>query len=448
MNPMHLFRLIRITFFMRASISKCLRHGFSAVAFVVGTFTLAAEPNGPAADKGSPPALAPVLQASVDHHIASGLVGLVANKDKVLDLEAVGLSSLTTKAPMQKDSFFWIASMTKSFTAAAFMMLVDEGKADISDPVEKYLPEFKGQKVMENGDPKRLHPPQHPITIREVLSHTSGLILAGDRSLKHTYSLRDDVVQFAAAPLRQEPGTKFEYNNSGINTAARIIEVLSGMSYADFLHKRLLDPLGMTDTTFWPTAEQAKRLANSDKFTEDKSGLEDIEFSKGLTPALIEKLGHGVLVPHEVLENFGGGKIPEYAAHFADGAGGLFSTTGDVAKFCQMLLNGGSFQGKRLLSENAIKQLGSNQTGDVPVNPQEGYGLGMFVKKRNDEGPSVGSFGHRGARRTVMWIDQKNQLVMILMVQRMDMSGEQQKELYSTFMKAAVEKYGSQGGTP
>jgi CubicO group peptidase (beta-lactamase class C family) len=298
---------------------------------------------------------------------------------------------------------------------------------------------------MEKGDPTKLHIPAHPITIKEVLSHTSGLILAGDKSLKRTNSLKDDVAQFAAAPLRQEPGTKFEYNNSGINTAARIIEVLSGMSYAEFLQKRVLDPLGLKDTTFWPTEEQSRRLANSAKFTDDKKGLVDIDFAKDLKPALMEKLGHGVTVPHEVLANFGMGKLAEYYSHYADGAGGLFSTASDVAKFAQWLLNKGEWQGQRLLSEEGVKQLGADQTGDVMVNPNESYGLGMFVKKKQDESLSVGSFGHRGARRTVFWVDPTNQLAVVLLVQRMDMDGSQQKEIYGTFFKAAVEKFGKSG---
>ena len=382
------------------------------------------------------------LQQSVDHHIATGVVGLVADKDKILDIAAAGVSNQATKAPMQKDSLFWIASMTKSFTAAAFMMLVDEGRVKIDDPVEKYLPEFKNQMVADKDDPKKLHPPAHPITIKEVLSHTSGLILAGDKSLKRTNSLKDDVAQFGAAPLRQEPGTKFEYNNSGINTAARIIEVLSGAPYAEFLQKRILDPLGMKDTTFWPTEEQGKRLAYSARFTADKKGLEDIDFAKDLKPALIEKLGHGVTVPHDVLANYGMGKLEEYYHHYADGAGGLFSTASDVAKFAQWLLNKGEWKGKRLLSEESVRQLGAVQSGEVMVNPNEGYGLGMFVKKRQDESVSVGSFGHRGARRTVFWVDPTNQLVVVLLVQRMDMTGEQQKEIYGSFFKAAVEKFG------
>ncbi len=388
-------------------------------------------------------AIAPALQKLVErHNLIAGAVALVADKDKVLDLEAVGVSSLKTGTPMKTDDLFWIASMTKSITGTLFMMLVDEGKVSIDEPVEKYLPEFKGQQVAEEGAKTPPHPPKHPITIKEVLSHTSGLVLASERTLKHSYILKDDIADCASRPLRREPGTKFEYNNVGINTAARIIEVVSGQSYYDFLQKRLLDPLGMKDTGFWPDAAQAKRLAHSARFTADKTGLEEVELDKTATPALIAKLSQGVPVPPEMIGEMGIGKAAEYGHRYGEPAGGLFSTAPDLAKFCQMLLNGGTWQGKRYLSEQAVRQMSAIQTGDIIVNPQEGYGLGWFVKKGTAEGPAVGSFGHRGARRPIMWIDPANQLVMILLVERFDMTGEQQQELYSTFMKAAVQRYG------
>jgi CubicO group peptidase (beta-lactamase class C family) len=386
-------------------------------------------------------ALAPVLQASVDKQLIAGAVALVADQDRVLDLEAVGYSSLAAKTPMRTTDLFWLASMNKSVTATALMMLVDEGKLKIDDPVEKYLPEFKGQQVAAEGDKGPAHPPRHPITIREVMSHTSGMVLASDRTLKSTYSLKENVALYASRPLRQEPGTKYEYNNCGIDTGARIIEVLSGLSYAEFMQTRLFDPLGMKDTTFWPTAEQAKHLAHSARFTADKKGLEEVKLDKDLPQAVVERLSQGMTVPPAMLADFGVGKILDYVKHFAEPAGGLFSTASDMGKFCQMLLRGGIYQGKRYLSEEAVKQMTSIQTGDVPVNPQEAYGLGWSIKIRPDEGPSVGSFGHRGARRPVMWVDPQNQLVMILLVERFDMPGDGQTILYRSFLKAAIEKY-------
>jgi CubicO group peptidase (beta-lactamase class C family) len=378
----------------------------------------------------------------VDKHLIAGAVALVADEEKVLDTEAVGFSSLRRHTPMRPDDLFWIASMSKSITATAFMMLVDEGKVNIDDPVEKYLPEFKGQRVAEEGDKDHPHPPKHPITVKEILSHTSGLIKASDPKATRAYVLKDNVAGYASMPLLREPGTKYEYNNCGISTAGRIIEVLSGVPYADFVQQRLFDPLEMKDTTFWPTHEQASRLAKSARFTADKSDLEELQLEKGLTPAGIAKFGGGVPVPHEILEDFGGGILPTYAHHFAEPAGGLFSTAHDLGNFCQMLLNGGAWHGKRLLSEKAVRQMGSNQTGDILVSPQEAYGLGWMIKLKADEGPSIGSFGHRGARRTAMWVDPTNHLAMVLLFERFDMPGDAQEQVYTGVFGAAVKRYG------
>lgn len=383
----------------------------------------------------------------------SGAVALVADKDRVLDVEAVGLASLKSQTPMPKDGLFWIASMTKSITGTLFMMLVDEGKVKIEEPVEKYLPEFKGQQVVEVGPADKVHPngvptglpphaPAHPITIREVLSHTSGICLPNDPALKRNYRLDDDVAQYARLPLRREPGAKYEYNNAGINTAARIIEVVSGMPYAQFLQVRLLDPLGMKDTGFWPDAVRAKRLAHSARMSADKSGLEEIEFDKNVTPELIARLGKGVDVPREMIQDLGVGKVAEYANHYGEPAGGLMSTAADMGQFCRMLLCGGELDGRRYLSEAAVRAMTMDQTGSATVSPQEGYGLGWSVKKGTEEGPSIGSFGHRGARRTVMWIDPANGLAMVLLLERMDMSGDEQKDVYGSFLKAAISRWG------
>jgi len=384
--------------------------------------------------------IAPVLQSFVDKQVIAGAVSLVVDKESTLALDSVGYASLHTKRPMRSDDLFWIASMTKPITATALMMLVDEGKVSLADPVEKYLPEFKGQMVADgNGLP---HPPAHPITIREIMSHTSGLVRAGDPVFRNTYVLKDWVAKCGATPLVREPGTKYEYNNSGINTGGRIIEIVSGMPYAKFMQRRLFEPLGMKDTTFWPTDSQAARLARTARRSEDKQSLEEIHLDKGVTPALIVRLGRGTKVPAPILADMGIGQIANYANRFAEPAGGLYSTASDLGAFCQMLLNGGVFHGRRLLSEAAMRTMSSNQTGNVPVTPQEGYGVGWSVKTRDTEGPSVGSFGHRGARRTAMWIDPRNQLAMIVLVERFDMTGEEQKQLYGSFMKAAVATYG------
>jgi CubicO group peptidase (beta-lactamase class C family) len=320
------------------------------------------------------------------------------------------------------------------------MMLVDEGKLSLDDPVEKHLPEFKGQMVQEGDRPAR--PPRHPITVREIMDHTSGLVLAGDKMLKRTHSLKDDVAQYAARPLRQEPGTKYEYNNCGINTAGRIIEVVSGMAYAEFMQQRLFNPLGMSDTTCWPNEEQAARLAHTARSTEDKKGLVEIKQDKDVKPEVIAKWSGSAHVPAAVTADMGAGIAFEYDKRYAMPAGGYFSTARDLGRFCRMLLRGGELDGKRYLSEKAVREMSAIQTGGVPVNPQEAYGVGWSVKIKDEEGPSVGSYGHRGARRTAMWIDPHNELAMVILVERFDMPGDQQRVMYGGVMKAAVKIYG------
>jgi len=394
-----------------------------------------------AADPADP--IAPVLQSFVDKHIAPGVVALVANKDGVLALEKAGYASLADKTPMRDDATFWIASMSKSLTGAALMMLVDEGKVSLDDPVEKYLPEFKGQMVAGPDGKEAPHPPKHPITVREIMDHTSGLILASDKNMKRYQVLKDDVAEYAAHPLRQEPGTKYEYNNCGINTGGRIIEVVSGMSYGDFMRQRLLDPLGMKDTTCWPNDEQASRLAHTARFTEDKTDLVEIKLDPAVNARLIEKLSQGVHVPAAIIGDMGFGISGDYGKHYAMPAGGYFSTAHDLSLLCRMLLRGGELGGKRYLSEKAVHTLSANQTGDVKVSPQEAYGVGWSVKLNDEEGPAAGSFGHRGARRTAMWIDPRNGLAMIILVERFDMSGDQQKVMYGDFLKTAVKNFGA-----
>ena len=408
---------------------KFLRHGILALTFA--SFAHGAD---------SPSPIAPVLQSLVEKHIAPGAVALVADKDRVLALEKAGYASLAIKTPIREDAVFWIASMSKSLTGTALMMLVDEGKVGLDDPVEKYLPEFKGQQVEQVGI--EMHPPQHPITVREIMNHTSGLVLASEKTLKRTQVLKDDVLEYAKHPLRQEPGTKYEYNNCGINTGGRIIEVVSGMPYAEFMQRRLFDPLGMKDTTCWPNEEQAARLAHTARLTEDKKDLVEIVQDANVKPEHILKFSGGVPVPRAVTQDMGFGVSFDYGKRYAMPASGYFSTARDLGQFCRMLLRGGELDGKRYLSEKAVHTMSAPQLGDVRLSAQESYGIGFSVKLTDEEGPRAGSFGHRGARRTAMWIDPKSGLVMVILVERFDMTGDEQKVMYGGFMKAAVANYG------
>jgi CubicO group peptidase (beta-lactamase class C family) len=359
------------------------------------------------------------LQPFVDSSKLAGAVVLVANRDKVLALEAVGFADIAARTPMRHDTLFWIASQSKPITAAALMMLVDEGKVLLDAPVERYLPEFKDQwlAVEQDKDHILLKRPKHPITVRNILSHTSGMPFKSE--VEHPtldrLPLRTGARSYAMTPLQFEPDSKYQYSNAGINTAGRIIEVVSGVPYEEFLDQRLFKPLGMKDTTFWPNPEQIARLARSYKASADKAGLEAITITQLDYP----------------LSDRSRQPMP---------AGGLFSTAGDLGHFCQMILNGGVHDGKRYLSESAIAEMTSRQTGDAI---KESYGLGWSTSGKGRKGTDSiipGPCGHGGAYATNMWIEPQRPLITIFMVQYAGPGGESEK-MRSAFMKAAVDAF-------
>jgi CubicO group peptidase (beta-lactamase class C family) len=348
------------------------------------------------------------LQSFVDRGFVAGAVVLAATKDRVLALESVGYSDLETKKPMTTDGVFWIASMTKPMTATALMMLVDEGKVNVDDPVEKYLPEFKGQMVIAEKDDDHilLKKPRHPILVREILSHTSGLLFASAME-KPTFDhlpLRDAVRSHAMLPLQSEPGTKYEYSNAGTNTVGRIIEVVSGMPYEDFMDQRLFAPLGMKETTFWPNEEQMSRLAKIYRSKDDKTGLEGSPLGQLSLPFNDRKRK----------------PMP---------AGGLFSTAGDVVKFCQMILNDGVYEGRRCVSEASVRAMTTKQTSDLI---ETGYGFCFRTEN--------GKYGHDGAFKTSMTIDPKLGLITVFLVHHAnDWPNDEARRIVPTFIAAAEE---------
>ena len=353
----------------------------------------------------APPSIAAALQPFVEKHTLAGAVLLVADKDKVLDVETVGFADIAAKKPMTKDAIFWIASMSKPITATAFMILVDEGKVSLDDPVEKYLPEFKGQQVA--GADGKLKAPVHPITVRNVLSHTSGLPFKSPMEVPtlDLFPLAERVQSYAKLALQFEPDSKYQYANAGINTAGRIIEVVSGMSYERFLQEKLFTPLGMKDTTFAPDAAQIARIAKSYKPNAKKDDLEEIPVGQLKYP----------------LDDPSRQPMP---------AGGLFSTAADLARFCQMILRGGELGGKRYLSEKAIRTMTTKQTGDLP----NGYGLGWATDK-NPGGP----FGHGGAYATNMSVNPGAGIITLYLVQHAGYAnGDEGKKILPAFQKAAA----------
>lgn len=353
------------------------------------------------------PTIADALKPFVESGSLAGAVTVVANKDKVLSLETVGFMDVGAKQAMKPDSLFWIASMSKPITGTALMLLVDEGKVKLDDPIEKYLPEFKELKLAgENGtEPKK---PSRLVTVRDVMSHTSGMPFASaiEKPTLDGLPLKDAVLSYAKTPLTHEPGSKYQYSNAGINTGARIIEVVSGMSYEDFMDQRLFKPLGMKDTTFWPNEEQVSRLAKPYKPNADKTKLEETTISQLTYP--LSKRDNRYPMP----------------------AGGLFSTGADVATFCRMLLNGGELNGKRYLSAEALKTMTSKQTGDAV---KDGYGIGWSTNGM--------TFGHGGALATNMTIDPQRGLITVFLVQHAGFPGDGNKS-HGAFVKAANDTFG------
>ncbi|HSI62932.1 MAG TPA: serine hydrolase domain-containing protein [Candidatus Saccharimonadia bacterium] len=373
-----------------------------------------------------PAVLAPALQKFVDDSTLSGAVLLVTSPDKVLALETVGSRDLESKEPMKEDAMFWIASMTKPMTAMGLMMLVEEGKLSIDDPVEKHLPEFKGQMLVEEKSPERvvLKKPQRPVTVKDLLTHTSGLIgdLPGSGSLLDTLTLQGAVVGYAISPLQFEPGSKWQYCNPGINTLGRLIEVKSGMPFAQFMQERFFEPLGMKDTTFWPTEEQMKRVATSYKPGPEGKGLEATTV-KYLNPNLKDR--HRMPLA----------------------AGGLFSTAADLAKMYQMVLNGGHLGKKQYLKEETLKLMTTNQTGDLKVSFSDGMHMGLGFHIVNTpmgvtEALSPGSFGHGGAYGTQAWIDPVRKIAIVLLIQRAGLPNSDKSDMRAALQRAAVDAFG------
>lgn len=351
----------------------------------------------PTPDKG----IAAVLKPFVDSNSLAGAVVLVADKDKILAFDAVGHADIEKNSLMGPRTVFWIASQSKPITAAGLMILVDEGKVKLDDPVEKYLPEFADVRL--NGAK-----PKTPITVRQLLMHTSGMAFKSpeESPTLDKLSLADAIKTYVKVPLVSEPGTKYLYSNCGINSAGRIIEVVSGMPFETFMEKRMFETLGMKETTFWPSEEQATRLAKTYKPDQAKKGLEETKIPFLAYP-LTDKKRH--IMP----------------------AGGYFSTAEDVARFCQMVLRGGELNGKRVLSEDAVREMTRRQTDKSISNA---YGLGWAV--------GDGFFGHGGAMATNMTIDTKRGLVTVFLVQHQGFPGDGGKSL-GTFRKAAEEKYGA-----
>jgi len=343
------------------------------------------------------------MQQFVEAGQVAGAVTVVGRADGVLACDAVGWRDIEARQPMTKDTLFRIASMTKPVTAIGVMLLVEEGKLSVEDPVEKHLPEFRGQMLVaaRTKDSLALKRAPRPITVRDLLTHTSGLGKyppgLADIYFRRNYTLAEGVMAASQQPLEFEPGSKWAYCNSGIDTLGRIIEVVSGKPYEAFLQERIFGPLGMSDTTFYPNESQWRRVAS----------LHEV------------KQGKLCVTPGKLLG-------PPQGARFPIPAGGLYSTGADLATLYQMMLHRGRHAGRQILSEQSVQAMTSVQTGELTagfVNGM-GYGFGWGVVRQPvgvTEMLSPGTFGHGGAYGTQGWIDPKQDLFVVLLIQRVGM---------------------------
>jgi CubicO group peptidase (beta-lactamase class C family) len=378
-------------------------------------------PGQPAADPGKLAAIAPAMQAFVDSGDLAGAVTVVGRKDGVVSHEAVGYRDLAVKDAMRKDTLFRIASMTKPVTAIGIMILADEKKLSPDDDVAKYLPEFTGQMlVAERGkDGLTLKKPSRPIQLRDLLTHTSGAASypagVSDVYTKRNRTLAETALATALQPLQFEPGTKWSYSNPGIDTLGRVIEVVSGESYESFLKKRVFDPLGMSDTAFYPTPEQIKRLA--------------VIYGKGKNGPLVPSPNSLIALPPQPKH-----PIP---------AGGLVSSGADLARLYRMMLHKGELDGKRILSEAAVAEMTKTQTGEIKTGFVEGmsFGYGWAVVKEPIGVTAMlapGTFGHGGAFGTQGWVDPHQDLFMILLIQRSDLPNGDASPMRKSLQELAV----------
>lgn len=355
--------------------------------------------------------LRPVLQSFVDQGEVAGAVALVGDRDQVRVVEAVGYRDLQAADAMKPDTLFRIASMTKPITAAAVMILKDEGKLSTDDPLEVYFPAMRD--VRWAGSDK-------PVRVRHLLTHTSGWAGGLPKDLADLYqrrhlTLAEAAERFVREPLTAEPGTRWAYCNSGIDLLGRIVEIRSGMGFEEFIEKRIFGPLGMTDTTFYPSADQLKRTA--------------VTYER--------KDGKLVAVERDIIGGSQGAKYPIPA-------GGLYSTAPDLARFYRMMLARGEWEGKRILSAESVDEMTSLQTGEINTGfvPGMGFGFGWgYVREPQGVTAmlSPGSYGHGGAFGTQGWIDPKRGIFIVFLIQRVGLPNGDNSEMRKSVQQWAVD---------
>jgi CubicO group peptidase (beta-lactamase class C family) len=352
-------------------------------------------------------------QRYIDNKQYSGLVSMVARKGKVVHFSAHGNMSVDNNTPMKTDSLFRIYSMTKPITAVAAMILYEEGKFQLNDPVSKYLPEFADVKVLQDGE---LVAPTAPMTIRQLFTHSTGLSygFATDNSVDEEYrkiqpleskSLAEFVTKVTKIPLRFEPGTRYQYSVS-YDVLGAIIEKLSGMPLDEFFQQRIFKPLGMQDTFFQVPANKLKRLAGDQYWDANNKKV--------------------AAVPADRQRDYTNVSL-------FSGGGGLVSSASDYMRFAQMVLNGGSYNGVRILGPKTVQYMGLNhltpearaegvgefQNSDLYAGQSMALGFGVVTNPAlMPATSSLGEISWAGVAGTKFWIDPKEEIIGIAMVQQ------------------------------
>ncbi|MGV8960193.1 MAG: serine hydrolase domain-containing protein [Stenotrophomonas sp.] len=362
------------------------------------------------------PAIDDFLGEATGAHGYPGAVALVLHEGKTVHAASYGWQDLAHTRPMQRDSIFRIYSMTKTVASVAALMLVDEGKLGLDDPVARHLPEFSRLQLFTGGSAQapQLRPATHTLTVRHLLTHTSGFAAGGEgfeavtqlleqHHVRDVDTLTDYAARLSQVPLAAEPGTRFRYDSTSTETLSRLVEVVAGMPFEQFLQQRIFAPLGMVDTGFEVPLAQRARVVELTTMGAD-----------------------GTLVRADETH----ARDPGTALRpYRSGAGGLYSTADDYARFAQMLLDGGQLNGVRLLQADTVTLMMQNQLVHTalpkPVtefSDAEGFGLGGSVlldPALKGRTASVGTFGWSGAASTYYTIDPAKKLVAILLLQHL-----------------------------
>ncbi|MCU0714530.1 MAG: beta-lactamase family protein [Pirellula sp.] len=357
------------------------------------------------------PSVREAMEGFVKAKEIPGAVTLVASSEKLLHLDASGYSDLGSGKALQTSDIFWIASMTKPMTGVCVMMLVEAGKLRLDAPISEYLPEMKNL-ALNDGTPAR-------ITLKHLLTHTSGMAELPAGEAYSSKNLKEAAARYAKVKVLFEPGSKWQYSQTSINTAACIVEAVSGKPFDVFLEEKICKPLGMKDTSFYLSESQVQRLAKSYRRTEQG---ELVEAAIGLL----------------------GGKKPTDRDRMPAANGGLFSTAEDYARFARMLLRKGELEGVRILSPESVATFSAPSAGDVVTGftPGNTWGIGCCIV-REPQGVSKdlspGSYGHGGAYGTQAWIDPVKDRCFVLMTQRANFPNSDASDVRKAFQEKAAQ---------